>query len=291
MSLGRAVVRSLLVAASVSIMPGCHSPTAEARQYQLQGQILAIRAEANEVLIKHGDIKNFMPGMTMPFKVRDASLLSGKAAGDLVTATLMVAERDAWLASLDKTGTAPLEEEAAIPPGAFVEPLKPGDVAPLNTTLLDQNAQPLTLSQWRGSAVVLTFIYLRCPLPQFCPLMDRRFVEVQRAVQQEPALQPRTRLLSVSFDPDADTPPRLRAHAAKLGADREMWRLATAPRETVDKFAATFGVNVIREQDQTITHNLRTAVIGPDGRVASIYNGSDWTPEQVVSDVRRALAQ
>jgi protein SCO1/2 len=95
----------------------------------------------------------------------------------------------------------------------------------------------------------------------------------------------------VSFDPDADTPARLRVHADKLGANDEIWRLATAPRETVDRFAARFGVNVIREPDQTITHNLRTAVLGPDGRVVSIYSGSDWTPEQAISDLRRALAQ
>ena len=232
-----------------------------------------------------------MPGMTMPFKVRDASLLSGKAAGDLVTAKLMVAPADAWLASLDKTGSAPLDDAAAIPPAAFVDLLEPGDAAPADTALVDQDAKALALSQWRGSAVVLTFIYTRCPLPQFCPLMDRRFAEIQRLTKADAALRPRVRLLSVSFDPDVDTPARLAAHGARLGVDPDVWRLATAPRETIDRFAARFGVNVIREKDQTITHNLRTAVIGPDGAIVSIYNGSDWTAAQAVSDLRRALAQ
>jgi protein SCO1/2 len=256
----------------------------------LEGQILAIRPDDNEVLIKHGDIKGFMPGMTMPFKVRDAELLQGKTPGDLVKATLMVAETDAWIATLDKTGSAPLDEPANMPAAAFVMPLRPGDAVP-DTALTDHLGNPLSLADWRGKAVVVTFIYVRCPLPQFCPLLDRRFAEVQRAMSADTALAARSRLLSVSFDPDADTTERLRAHADRLKADSTIWRFATAPREIVDRFAAQFGVNVIREPDGTITHNMRTTVVGPDGRVVSVYEGSEWTTEQIVTDLRRAVSE
>ncbi len=268
----------------------CTSDRGRARRYELRGQILAIRPEVHEVLIKHGDIDHFMPGMTMPFKVRDPALLAGKAAGDLVTAQLMVGDSDAWLASLERTGTAPLETVTAIPPAAFVTPLELGDHVP-DTTLTDQDGSPVSLAGLRNRAAVVTFVYLRCPLPQFCPMMDRRFAEIQRAIQAEASLTGRTTLLSVSFDPDHDMPAVLKAHAAKLGADPSIWRLATAPRETIDRFAATFGVNVIREDDQTITHNLRTAVVGPDGRVVSVYDGGDWTSAQVLEDLRRAMSQ
>jgi protein SCO1/2 len=282
------VVAAALVLALM--LQGCSSPPAAPRQYELQGQILAIRPEQNEVLIKHGDIKGFMPGMTMPFKVRDAALLDQRAAGDLVTATLMVADTEAWIATLVKTGEAPVVETAAIPAAAFVTPLKPGDVAP-DTGLIDDTGGPLSLADWRGSAVAVTFIYVRCPLPEFCPLLDRRFAEVQRLIADDAGLRGRARLLSVSFDPDADTPARLRAHAEKLRADPAIWRFATAPRDVVDRFAATFGVNVIREADATITHNMRTAVIGPDRRVTSVHEGSHWTPGQIADDMRRALAR
>ena len=97
-------------------------------------------------------------------------------------------------------------------------------------------------------------------------------------------------MLSVSFDPDTDTPAVLRAHAGKLQADASIWRFATAPRDTIDRFAAAFGVNVIREADATITHNLRTAVIDPAGRIAAIYDGTDWTADHIVADLRRAVA-
>jgi protein SCO1/2 len=257
------------------------------RQYELQGQILAMRPEASEVLIKHGDIKNFMPGMTMPFKVRDAALLSGKAPGDLVTAQLMVGDNDAWLSELDKTGTAPLEGAASVPPAAFVKPLRPGDLVP-ETTLINQDEQPLTIPP-SGTATVITFIYTRCPLPQFCPMMDRRFGEIQRAVAGDQALSQNTRLVSVSFDPQRDTAAVLRAHAQKLGADVGTWQFATASPDVVDRLAATFGVNVIREADGTITHNLSTAVVGQDGRMVARYDGSNWTAAQIVDDIRRAL--
>ena len=258
------------------------------RQYELRGQILAIRPEANEVLIKHGDIQNFMPGMTMPFKVRDGRLIQGAAPGDLVTAQLMVGSNEAWIADIQKTGSAPLETTAAIPPAAFAAPLAVGDQVP-DTSLTDQDGRTVSLKDWRSHAVVVTFIYLRCPLPQFCPLMDRRFVGVQERIRADAAIASRARLLSVSFDPDADTPAELKAHAVKIGADQSRWTFATAPRDTIDRFAATFGVNVIREADRTITHNLRTAVIGPDGTVVAVYNGSEWTVDQVVSDLTHAL--
>lgn len=278
------------VLALALLLQGCSPPPQAPRQYELEGQILALRPEQNEVLIRHGDIEGFMPGMTMPFKVRDRALLEGRAPGDLVKASLLVAETDAWLASLDKTGEAPLTETATIPPAAFVTPLGPGDVAP-DTSLVDQTGAALSLAEWAGSAAAVTFMYVRCPLPQFCPLLDRRFAEVQRLITEDPALRDRARLLSVSFDPDADTPARLQAHADKLGANPGIWRFATAPREVVDRFAATFGVSVIREQDSTITHNMRTAVIGPDRRVVSVHEGSDWTSAQIAEDLRRALAR
>lgn len=281
---------AVLCAAGALACSACSPSEPPPRQYTLQGQILAVRPDTREVLIKHGDIEGFMPGMTMPFRVKDPSLLEGASPGDLVQATLMVGRDEAWIASIAKTGSAPLAEPAAIPAAAFASPVEPGAAAPV-TVLTGDRGEPLSLADWRGSAAAVTFIYVDCPLPQFCPMLDRRFAEVQQRVAGDPSLKGRVRLLSVSFDPDADTPERLREHARRLGADPAVWRFATAPREVVDRFAAAFGVNVIREPDRTITHNMRTAVIGPDGRVVSVHDGSDWTAEQLVADLRRALAE
>ena len=287
---GRGILCGVVSPVAVVLLSACAADRPEARQYELQGQILAIRPEAQEVLIKHGDIRNFMPGMTMPFKVKDPALLAGREPGDLVTAQLRVADTEAWLATLEKTGAAPLAEAATIPPASFVTPLKSGDAVP-DAALVAENGSPLSMAHWRGSAVVVTFIYLRCPLPQFCPLMDRRFAELQRGIQADQGLAGRARLLSVSFDPEHDTAAALQAHAVKLGADSSLWRFATAPADSVERFAASFGVKVIHEQDRTITHNLRTAVIDPNGRVVNVYDGNEWTTAQVLDDLRNALTR
>jgi Cu/Ag efflux protein CusF len=202
---------------------GCQPAADEARRYQLHGQILMIRPATREVLIKHGDIWNFMPGKTMPFKVRDERMLSGKAPGDLETAQLMVGANETWLATLEKTGTAPLDEPAAIPPASFVGPLQPGD---------------------------------EVPLPEYCPLMDRRFRDLQRAIRSD--------------------------------ADPAIWSFATARREGVDRFAAPFGANVIPEPEGTSTHNLRAAVIDPRGRVVRVHDSNQWTSAQVLDDLEHS---
>lgn len=261
--------------------------------YPLSGQILAIRADTQEVLIRHGDIVGFMPGMTMPFRVRDPRLLEGRAAGDLITATLSVTDEAAWISALTSTGHAPLPVDARreFPAATGISLLGPGDPAP-DTELSAADGSPVSLTASGGRVTAMTFIYTRCPLPEFCPLMDRRFAEVQRAVPRDPALAGRVRLISVSFDPDSDTPARLAEHARALGANPAVWQFATlAERAAIDRFAAAFGVNVIREADGTITHNLRTIVLDRAGLVVAVHDGNQWTADQLLTDLRRAAGR
>jgi protein SCO1/2 len=274
--------------AALTLLASCRSAP-EPRQYELQGQILAVKAESSEVLIKHGDIKGFMPGMTMPFKVRDEALLQGKQPGDLVTATLVVGEVDAYLSALTKTGTAPLDEQVEVTAldGAV---LQPGDLVP-DQTLVDQDGKPRALSSLRGHRVALTFMYVRCPLPDFCPLMDRNFAAVQKSIAAAPDLAD-VRLVSVSFDPAFDTPAVLKQHAQTLGADPARWTFVTGTPEEIATLTRRFGVLVERSEQNAIeiTHNLRTAVIDPEGRVVTIHSGTDWTPAQLVGDLKAAPA-
>lgn len=280
-----------LVILGLSILAaGCrYAP--EARTYQLTGQVLAVRSETNEILVKHDDIKGFMPAMTMPYAVKDAALLAGRTPGDLITATLVVETNFAHLTAITKTGSAPIPDDArkTIPAAAGVSLLTAGDPVP-DTTLSDQDDKPITLKDFAGAATAVTFIYTRCPLPQYCPLMDRRFAEVQAAVKADPALAGKVRLLTVSFDPKFDRAAVLRAHAQTLGADPAMWTFATAEETVIDRFAAMFGVNVIRETDGTITHNLRTAVVGPSGRLSAILENNAWTADDLARALKAALA-
>ncbi len=280
--------RSALVL--IGLLTAACSAAPETRSYELHGQVLAVRPETSEILVKHEDIKGFMPAMTMPYHVKDLALLNGRAPGDLITATLQVAPELAWLSAITKTGSAPIpaDTNTTIPAASGVTLLKPGaEVAA--PALIDQDGQPLALTAWKGSAIVVTFIYTRCPLPQFCPLMDRRFAEIQSLAAADPAVAGKLRLLSISFDPANDDAAALRAHAAKAGADPAVWRFATADEAVVDRLAATFGVNVIREADGTITHNLRTAVIDPHGRIVSIHDSNAWSAATLVDEIKTAV--
>ena len=282
-----------IILAVVAVFGGTTScsRSPEAKQYELKGQVLGLKPEEREVLIKHEDIQGFMPGMTMPFKVRDPKLLDGLIPGDLVTAILVVAEADAHLSAVNKTGHAELDVPA--PPesaSSGFELLKPGEVVP-DQLLVDHNGKPRPLSTLRGHRLALTFIYTRCPMPDFCPLKDRNFQAVQQEIKRTPALSD-VRLVSVSFDPQFDTPPVMKAHAELLKADPLIWMFVTGEREEITRFAARFGVSVERAEKNPIdiTHNLRTAIIDAKGRLVKVHSGNSWTPADVLADLKATPA-
>ena len=272
------------VAVAVAVLMTCcgRTPEPPPREYQLQGQILAVRPERSEVVIKHQDIKGFMPGMTMPFSVKDGALLQGKEPGDLVTATLVVGEVQAHLSTLVKTGHAALETPAP-PPAPDIR--QPGDQLS-DARLVDQNGAAISFSAYRGHRVALTFIYTRCPLPEFCPLMDRHFAAVQKTLSSTPSLAD-VRLVTVTIDPAFDTPAVLKAYAARRGADPKIWSFLTGEPADVNQFGSQLGVYVEHNPQSAIdiTHNLRTAVIDPDGRLVKVHNGNSWTPTELVADL------
>jgi protein SCO1/2 len=259
---------------------------ARGQQYELRGQVLAIDRPRQEITIKHDDIRGFMPGMTMPFKVLDAQLLEGAAVGDLVKARLVVQDASAHLSAIERIGHAELTEP---PPPPRVDILEPGQLVP-DFHLRDETGTAHALSDWRGRIVAVTFIYTRCPLPDFCPALDRHFRAVQHEVLSDPVMRDRVALLSISFDPAFDTPQVLAAHARKVEADPRVWHFATGDQASVALFASRFGVSIFREgaTGADLTHNLRTAVIASDGTVSSVLNGTDWTPSDLMNALRRA---
>jgi protein SCO1/2 len=265
------------------------------REYTLQGQILSIAPDHMEASVKHEEITGFMAAMTMAYKVRDAKEFESLKPGDLMTSTLVVVSNDAYLKDVKKVGEAPLErarEQGAAtssPASSGFELLKPGDTVP-NVAFVDQDGKPRDVASFRNSTVVLTFIYTRCPMPTFCPLMDRHFVAIQEKLKADPALAAgmNVRLVSVTFDPITDTPAVLKKHSQTLGADPTRWTFLTGDRDEVDKFASRFGVSIVREMNdqKDITHNLRTAIIDKNGVLVKSYTGNEWTPEQVVADLK-----
>jgi protein SCO1/2 len=286
------ILLALAVSSVAAGLGGCKAEPE--RKYPLRGQILAIGGPPRpdgrrEVTVKHEDIPGFMPAMTMGYSVKEPPSIGGLRPGDLVTATLVFDQGhgDMYLGNLKKTGHADLPADARAV--KIMDVMNPGDEVP-DDPLQDQTGAARKLSDWRGRALAVTFVYTRCPLPDFCPLMDRHFAAVQRAVAGDARLRDRVHLVSVSFDPAHDTPEVVRAHAAARGADPRTWSYLTGSPAAIEHFTSRFGVSAIAgpATSETITHNLRTAVVDPNGRLVKILSGNEWTAEQLLADLREA---
>jgi protein SCO1/2 len=277
--------RVLCVLLVIAAIPAC-ARRQPPKRYPIQGQILAVNAAKQELTINHADIPGLMPGMTMSYPVASPDLLKGRTPGELVTGVLEVDNATGRLVEIVHTGSAPLPEGAnavALSSGVLVV----GDAVP-DAAFIDQNDRRRALSDWAGAPYVLTFVYTRCPLPTFCPLMSQNFATLQRRLSDDTALRNHVKLISMSLDPDYDTPQVLSAYAAKLKADPAVWTFLTGDRTTVERFAGKLGVSVMRTPNEaSLTHNLRTFLIGADGRIVQIYSGNEWTPEQILADLRR----
>jgi protein SCO1/2 len=281
---------TLLILLFSLVFQACSRPAPTSR-FPLEGQALAVRPGVGEVVIKHGNVPGLMPAMVMPFRVRDAAALNRVTAGDFVTATLVVSGTDSWLEQLASTGRhAPVPGGVSLP-HVVDPPLVPGGEVPA-VALEDQDGERFSPADLKGHPWALTFVYTRCPLPTFCPAIDRRFVAVQRLLAADPGLAD-AQLVSVTIDPDYDRPAILRAHAKRLGADTRRWRFVTGDKDTVDRFGERFGLMVVRGNGtpDEFVHSLRTAVIDRQGRLARLFEGNEWEADALVAAMRIAAAR
>ncbi len=291
------MVRTLAVALGLVAALGCgrsEAPKAAApaeKPYPLKGVVVSVDTAASKVVVRHEEIPGYMDAMTMPFSVAEPGMLAELRPGDEIEAKLVVGQKSSRLEGIvvSRHGTAPAVQ--TIPEqGPYG---RPGDAAP-RTVLVGQDGQPLSLADYRGKAVALTFIFTRCPLPEFCPRMNAQFAEMEAALAKDPTLYGKTQLLSVSFDPEHDTPQVLREYRERFlrgvkGVDPSHWRFATGTPDRIREFTTFFGLTYLKSGDQFV-HSLATAVLTPDGKVFSIRRGNDWEPADVIGELRKAAA-
>jgi len=264
---------------------------AGARTFEVHGRIRSVDASNKTVRITHEEIPDYMPAMTMPFPVKNAALLTGLAAGDSVQFELAVTDDDSWIARIEKlqsdtsVESVKAEQTALSLQDREAERVQIGEIVP-DFKLTDQNGRVIHLNDFRGKAVVLTFIYTRCPLPNFCPLMSKNFSQLEERLSAE--FSNRYQLLSVSMDPDFDTPEVLKEYAARYNASSRDWSFATGDSEQIKFVAGLIGLYYVKENG-LISHDLRTALIGPDGRLVHLWKSNVWTPYEVQRMVREAL--
>jgi protein SCO1 len=157
-----------------------------------------------------------------------------------------------------------------------------GDAVP-DFTLTDQAGRTVRLSQFRGEPVAVPFAYTRCPDATACPMTMTKFAKLNAALAKEKD----GRLLAVTVDPETDTPAVLADYARRIGADPDRWRFLTGDPRALARVAESFGVLYYPEHGK-IVHSQAVAVVDRDGRLAAVYYGSDWEPEQVLRDLEKA---
>ena len=297
-------MRSLLVAGLLAFVAlcGCHSTQKPDQQtlsssnfkvYKLRGKVVSTNPATGEVTLDHEAIPGFMDAMTMPYKLKDPSILSELHQGDMITADVLVSQDPNADVLLDHIVVI-AQAKPDYKPAIFYHVPAPGDAVP-DFKLRNQDGRAIHLDQFRGKTLLVTFIYTRCPLPNFCPLVTHNFAVIDRQLAVTPALYEKTHLLCVSFDPDHDTPARLRAYGATYdGSDQKKafshWDFAVPSKPELLEMAKYFDLGITQGADDTITHTLSTTLIDPHGKVAQFYPGNEWTPEQVIADVRKAAS-
>jgi protein SCO1/2 len=276
----------------------CHrGQMSVAKRYPFTGRIVSVDTQNQAAVIDGDTIPNFMDAMAMTYRIKPPSMLSQLSPGDSISAELVViphqgnddnAAPDSWLENIKITGHAAPSHAAA---ANFHIP-EPGEDVP-DFSFTNQNGKRISLKQYRGKVLFLTFIYTRCPFPDFCPRVSGNFAEIHQQMSTNPALAS-TNLLSVSFDPAHDTAKILHDYGFSVAHTREpalfdRWEFA-APRSADLPRIAHFFALTVSPQGGIITHNLSTAVIGPDGKIIKWYHGSDWQPSDLIKDAADASA-
>jgi protein SCO1/2 len=263
------------------------SPAANpAHDYPLRGKVVKVNRETGIVAIHHEEIPDFMPAMTMPFDLKGQEVLEDLQPGDKVRGTLRIRGVETNLVDVEITEMARPDEVEGMD-RVRRQALTPGQAVP-DFAMTTQEGAPLKLSDLKSKVVVLTFIYTRCPLPNFCPMMDQKFAKLADMLKTTSERATGVRLLSVSFDPEHDNPELLARHARLRGAKPPLWTFAVASHDELQKVAEPLGLTYGPTPNQII-HNLSTAVIGPDGKLLRLESGNDWAPADLLKTVVDAM--
>ena len=290
----------VLLFAAIAVLAGCggsvktDNASANAKRYPFKGRVTAVDRDAKKATVEHDAIPGFMEAMTMDFPVHADWVWDDLKPGSDIRAELVVdnAAKDPYY--LENVGIV-----------ASADPNRPVDINPNfaqigqpvpDFSLTNQDGKKISLKEFRGKALAITFIYAKCPLPDYCIRMSTNFSDLAKALANDAELKERVRLLSISFDPANDTPAKLRAYGiGYLGNDPnakfDVWQLAVGSDAEVRKIADFFGLRYeVDDADKTqINHSLRTAVIAPDGRVTKIFPGNEWTVADLRNELEKAV--
>ncbi|MFC6644070.1 SCO family protein [Granulicella cerasi] len=280
---------------SLGMLGGCRKPTApmKTESHAVHGKVVSLDKSSSEIMLDHETIPGFMEAMTMPYRVDDPAVLGEVHPGDRISATILSERDDAGPKNLRLHDVVIVGQAKPdyLPPVVYHTP-KVGDTVP-DFKLLNQSGKTISLAQFRGKVVALTFIYTRCQLADYCPRMSRNFAEIDAALAKNPSVYAKTHLLSVSFDPKYDTPAVLRSYGGGVTGkytkeDFAHWDFAAPPQSELLDVEKWFGVGVTPGNNNSLAHSLSTVIVGADGKVLAFYPSNDWQVKDALAVIESA---
>jgi len=268
------------------ISPAPTDPSAHPRVFAAQGVIQQFPADRRTVVIKHGAIAGYMDAMTMPFKIKDASTLAGLQAGDEITFQLHVTDDESWVDQLHKIGKAPITLAPA-PTRTTMDPPPAGSF--MNYALTNELGQKVTLQDFHGQALAITFFYTRCPLPDFCPRLSKNFQAATAKLRSLPGAPANWHFLSISFDSVFDTPAMLKSYGELYGYHPDEWSFLTGSPAEIKELARISGVTYT-ENGGGFNHNFRTLIVDPAGHLQMTFPMGGDLSGDIVTQILQATA-
>ena len=263
------------------------------RSFSARGVVRELPAGSQTVVVQHEAIPGFMPKMTMEFNLRNTNEVRGLRPGDVITFLVRANEDESWIENIQRSGSNPVAKVAPADPSSAallrIAHLKPGDRLP-DIELLTEGGDSIKLSHFEGSAVAFTFIFTRCPLPDFCPRMSTDFSRARELLRQQSGGPTNWQFLSLSFDPEFDQPGVLTRYAFSYrGANLDRWLFASAPTNVTAALAPLLDFRFANEGGSFL-HNLRTVVLDPQRRVYRQFDGNRWKPEELAQALAEAAS-
>lgn len=260
--------------------------------FQVKGVVKELKPDGKTVVIKHEEVPHYMPAMTMPFEVRDTNELRGLQPGDAIGFQMIVTDDDAWIQHVTKLNaahTAQLPSRPLVHIVRDVDPLNIGDPLP-EYHFTNELGQAISTRDFKGQAFAFTFFFTRCPYPTFCPLMSGNFERAEKKLLETPDAPTNWHLLSISFDPQFDSPAVLKGYAGHYDYHPEHWSFVTGDEIEITAIGDQFGEYFGRDEGGGITHNLRTVVVDARGRVQKIFPDNKWSSDELVAELLKAAA-
>ena len=263
--------------------------SADAKHFPFKGTVVSVDKAKKTATLKHDEIPGYMDAMTMAFPIKDDWVWEDLSPGADIQADLVVDKDNFWLEHL-AISALPNPNQTPLPVREDVAQI--GNQVP-DFKLTNQDGKPVSINDFRGKATAITFIYSRCPLPNYCIFLSKNFSDLANQLNGNADLKDKIRLLSISFDPATDTPAKLKEYGrGYLGKDSKtdftIWQLATGTEKEVKSVADFFGLRYeVDQNDKTqFNHSLRTIVITPDGKVKKVFSGNDWTNDELLKELQ-----